>query len=87
MNNKMHKKSNMVLTAITVLFTFASINVYSAPYSVEIVKLYSEGKVVGQWEAVAKGHMEGQCYVFRVKKRTNTPQVRVCGTFSAEEKR
>ena len=88
MNNQSHKKANTItLTAIAGLLAFVSANVYPDPFSVEIVKLYSEGKVVGQWEAAEKGHLEGQCYVFKIKKRANTPEVRVCGTFSVEGKR
>ena len=88
MNTHPHKKANRVaLTAIAALLAVLSVNAYSGPFSVEVVKLYSEGKVVGQWEATEKGHMEGQCYVFKIKKRANTPEVRVCGTFSVEGKR
>lgn len=55
--------------------------------SVAIVKLYADGKVVNQWEAIDKGHMEGACYVFHVKNSIYDSEVRVCGTFSVEDKR
>lgn len=88
MNNYPYKKANTTAKiAISVLLALLSVNAYSDPFSTEIVKLYSDGKVVGQWEATQKGHMEGPCYVFKIKKRANTPEVRVCGTFSVEGKR
>jgi hypothetical protein len=64
-----------------------SVNTYADSLSAETVKLYSDGKVVGQWESSHKGGMEGPCYVFKVKKGAYSPEVRVCGTFSVEEKR
>lgn len=52
--------------------------------TVAIVRLYSDGKLVGRWQAIDRGRMDGHCYVFHVKKGVREPEVRVCGTFVVE---
>lgn len=86
MLNKTHTKNNIILILIlSVLLLSVTQNLYARAFKTETVTLYSEGKVVKQWEAINQGHMDGQCYVFKIKKSIHTLQVRVCGTFSVEE--
>lgn len=72
---------------IVFLLIGTSTNSQADTLSAEIIKLYSDGKVAGQWESIRKGKMDGPCYVFEVRKGAYTPEVRVCGLFSVEEKR
>ena len=51
------------------------------------VVLYSEGRVVREWTAVGTGHMDHGTYVFSVRDGVAVRQVRISGTFSAEELR
>jgi hypothetical protein len=52
--------------------------------TVAIVRLYSDGKQVGSWQAIDRGRMDGNCYVFHVKKGVREPEIRVCGTIVVE---
>jgi len=78
---------NTYLIILFISLNTISFNSYSDIFSTAIIKLYSDGKVVGQWEAINDGHTEGQCFVFKTKNGIHTPQVRVCGTFSVENKK
>jgi hypothetical protein len=51
----------------------------------EIVTVYSDGKVVAVYEAVDRGRMENNCYVFHIRKGVQDVEVRVCGTFTVEQ--
>lgn len=51
-----------------------------------IVKLYSGDSVVGTWNALDWGTVDGQTLVFTVGERHNPTRVRINGTFSVEEK-
>jgi hypothetical protein len=55
------------------------------PSSPATVRLYSNGQVVGQWEAVGPGQIEGDTFVFPVRKGARDLDVRISGTFSFEE--
>ena len=52
-----------------------------------IVTVYSEGKVMATYEAVDRGRMDNDCYVFHVKKGVRELEVRVCDTFTVEQVR
>lgn len=52
-----------------------------------IVTVYSEGKVMATYEAIDRGRMDKDCYVFHVKKGVRELEVRVCGTFTVEQVR
>ena len=56
----------------------------SVPFETAIVKLYSNGQVVGEWEAVGAGRLEGDTFVFPVRKGVQDLEVRIHGTFSYE---
>lgn len=55
-------------------------------YGVDVVRLYSGGQVVGEWQAVAPGRVEGDAYVFPVRKGVRDVDVRIRGTYSVERK-
>lgn len=50
------------------------------------VRLYSDGKLVGEWEAVGEGRVEGQTLVFPVAAGVRQLEVRISGTWSFEPK-
>lgn len=50
-----------------------------------VVKLYSAGKQVAQWEALDTGEMDGDLLVFHVKDGNERREVRIRGEFSVEE--
>lgn len=52
-----------------------------------IVTVYSNGKVMATYEAVDRGRMEDECYVFHVRRGVRDVEVRVCGTFTVEQVR
>jgi hypothetical protein len=52
-----------------------------------IITVYSEGKVMATYEAVDRGRMDNDCYVFHIKKGVRELEVRVCGTFTVEQVR
>jgi hypothetical protein len=52
---------------------------------VAVVKLYSDGKLVAEYESIDKGYQDGDCYVFHIKEGLRPRKVRVCGTYVVEE--
>lgn len=52
-----------------------------------IVTVYSDGKVMATYEAVDRGRMDNECYVFHIRKGVRDVEVRVCGAFSVEQVR
>ena len=56
----------------------------SSPFETAKVQLYSNGQVVGEWEAVGAGRVEGDTFVFAVRKGVQDVEVRIRGTFSYE---
>lgn len=51
-----------------------------------LVKLYSADRVVGTWEALDYGNVDGQSLEFHVGNRSFPTRVRINGTFSVEER-
>ena len=49
------------------------------------VKLFSNGVVVGEWVAAGPGRVEGNTFVFPIRKGARDLEVRVGGTFSLEQ--
>lgn len=50
-----------------------------------IVTVYSQGKIMATYEAIDRGRMDNDCYVFHIKKGVRDLEVRVCGTFTVEQ--
>jgi len=76
----------LVLTVVAVIilaFMFTE-PAESAPKSGIIVKLYSGGVQVGEWEACHPCRVENGMYVFTVKEGAQKAEVRINGTFSIE---
>ena len=59
----------------------------AAAFETARVRLYSAGKVVGEWEAVGAGTVEGDTFTFPVRQGVQDVQVRISGTFSFEPQR
>lgn len=57
----------------------------AGPFGDAKVRLYSEGKLVGEWMALGRGRVEGNSYVFTVRKGVRDLEVRISGTFSVEQ--
>lgn len=55
------------------------------PLEKATVRLYSNGQVVGTWEAIGPGRLEGDTFVFPVRKGVKDLDVRIRGTFTYEE--
>ena len=73
----------LLLSCVLVVST----NTYSDVFSGEIVKLYSDGKLVAKYEARSGGKLVGSCYIFKTKSKLHEKTITVCGTFSVEEKK
>lgn len=76
--------------SLTLPFSFSFVFAQDAwesydPHTVAIVKLFSDGKLMEKYEAVADGRLEGQCYKFPIRKDTKKVEVMVCGTFVVEK--
>jgi len=54
------------------------------PFGSAKVRLYSGGEVIGEWEAVGPGRVEGDTFVFPVRKGVRDLDVRIRGTFTYE---
>ncbi len=49
------------------------------------IKLYSADRVIGSWEALDWGSVDGETLTFTVGNRSFPTRVRINGTFSVEE--
>ena len=50
----------------------------------EKIRLYSNGKLVGEWTGIGRGEMDGNTYVFRTEQGAFSPQIRIKGDFVVE---
>ena len=57
----------------------------TTPTSPAMVRLYSNGQVVGTWQAVGPARVEAGTLVFPVRKGARDFDVRISGTYSVEE--
>jgi len=57
----------------------------AGPFSEAKVKLFSNGQTVGEWVAVGPGRVEGDTFVFPIRKGVKDLEVRISGTFSFEQ--
>ncbi len=75
----------VVLTA-TLTFAFTTINTTSEK-TVEVteqVKLYSNGKLIGEWRGIGRGQMEGDTYIFNIDRGAFSREMRIRGDFTVE---
>lgn len=56
----------------------------AGPNDPHVIKLFEAGKVVAQWTAENEGRMDGDSFVFTVRKGVSAGTVRIRGTFTAE---
>lgn len=47
----------------------------------EDIKLYSNGKLIGEWQGIGRGQMEGNTYVFETGRGSFTDEYRIKGDF------
>ncbi len=73
----------LVVIAVSALFSIVLLmrKSHAGIWKQAIVKLYSDGQVVGTWEAVDLGKVEGNSLVFTIQ---DNKKVRICGTYSVE---
>ena len=83
-------KSSLIAVLITLALTAASAVFIAQPTRASgnnptKVKLYEGGKVVGEWTSEGTVRTEGDVLVFTVRKGVSSREVRVSGTYSAEQ--
>lgn len=47
----------------------------------EEIKLYSNGKLVGEWVGIGEGQMSGHTYIFRTERGSYSDEIRISGDF------
>lgn len=50
----------------------------------EEIKLYSNGKLIGEWVGIGRGELEGNSYSFTVSRGAFREEVRIQGDFVVE---
>jgi len=50
----------------------------------ENIKLYSNGKLIGQWEGIGRGRMSGNTYSFKTDRGSFSNEIRISGDFVIE---
>jgi hypothetical protein len=77
-----------IITLVVLGFAGSELAVSNPPgYNKKcIVKLYSGSTVVGTWEALNFGQVEGETLVFTIGNDINPKKVRISGPWSVEEK-
>lgn len=82
-------KKNLVIGTIILLLGIAAVGIATpSPTQITkryVVKLYSGNTVVGTWEALGAGQVEGTTFVFSIGNDISPRKVRISGTWSIEE--
>lgn len=50
----------------------------------ENIRLYSNGKLIGEWEGIGRGNLEGDTYVFTTDRGSFANKIRIKGDFVVE---
>lgn len=50
----------------------------------EDIRLYSNGKLIGEWEGIGRGKLEGNTYTFKTERGSFSNEVRISGDFVIE---
>lgn len=50
----------------------------------EDIRLYSNGKLIGQWTGIGRGRMDGNTYVFKTERGAFSDEMRIKGDFVIE---
>jgi len=50
----------------------------------ERIRLYSEGELIGEWEGIGRGQLEGNSYIFKTSRGAFREEVRIQGDFVVE---
>jgi len=76
--------ASAALLTFVALATFSPARSAAGPNDPHLVKLYESGKPVAQWTAENEGRMDGDSFVFTVRKGVSSGTVRIRGTFTVE---
>lgn len=83
-------RKQLIIAAVVILLGIAGTGIATSNppgYNKKcIVKLYSGTAVVGTWEALNFGQVEGETLTFTIGNDINPKKVRISGTWSIEEK-
>jgi hypothetical protein len=47
----------------------------------ETIRLYSNGKLIGEWEGIGRGKMSGNTYTFKTERGSFSDEIRISGDF------
>ena len=50
----------------------------------ENIRLYSNGKLIGEWKGIGRGSMDGDTYRFKTESGAFSRQIRISGDFVVE---
>lgn len=50
----------------------------------EDIRLYSNGKLIGEWKGIGRGKLEGNTYTFKTERGSFSNEVRISGDFIIE---
>lgn len=73
-----------LVALVAASFFFDTGSVHAQTEDRWVVRLYDGGKVVGTWEALGPGRMDGDSLLFTVEQGVRAREVRVAGTWSLE---
>ena len=71
------------LTTLILLLPGKSHSQNIAPHY--LIKLYEGGKIVGTWNALNAGRVDGQSLTFAINDEVNPRTVRIQGTYTVEQ--
>lgn len=86
------KKKLIILSLVIALpFLISAVFISTSPTNeadrvevTETIKLYSNGKLIGEWEGIGQGKMEGNSYTFTTSRGAFREDVRIQGDFVVE---
>lgn len=75
----------VILTAtLTIAFTGIETTPEKTVEVTEQIKLYSNGTLIGEWQGIGRGQMEGDTYIFRIDRGAFSREMRIRGDFTVE---
>lgn len=85
----MKKKLLLLGIFIALPFLISSIVISNTPETnkadvTETIKLYSNGKLIGEWVGIGRGELEENSYTFTVSRGAFREEVRIQGDFVVE---
>lgn len=85
-------KKKLILFSLIITFPFliSAMVITTAPNETEKIdvteniKLYSNGKLIGEWTGIGRGQAEGNSYIFTTSRGAFREDVRIQGDFIVE---